>query len=392
MSFSKPTRRSGLAAALAAAAALLAGGAGFLAAGVLTPCGPFTDVEFVDPFCPFVLEIFRLGITTGTTPTTYAPNDIVTRLQMSAFLSRTVDTILRRGSPRTRANRHWNGQFAALGVTTVGTTPRLVTCDGTDMWVANFGSATVTRIRASDGRFLETWTSAGAAWEPIAAMGAIVVSGNTAPGRLYRIDPSAPSGDVTTVASTLGNSPAGIAFDGGRFWTANISGSVSIVTPQATLPWTVTTVTTGFVPLGALYDGSNVWVTDTSNSLRKLDSNGAVLQTVTLSAAPFNPVFDGTNIWVPSTVDRVFVVRGSSGTILATLTGNGLNTPTTAAFDGSRILVTNYVGNTVSFWKAADLTPLGTGLAPPASHPYGAASDGVGFWVSLENAGKIARF
>lgn len=392
MSFSKSMRRSGLAASLAAAAALLAGGAGFLSAGVITPCGPFTDVEFVDPFCPFVLEIFRLGITTGTTPTTYSPNDIVTRLQMSAFLSRTVDTILRRGSPRTPANRHWNGQFAALGVTTVGTTPRLVTCDGTDMWVANFGNATVTRIRASDGRFLETWTSAGSAWEPIAAMGAIVVSGNTVPGRLYRIDPSAPAGDVTTVASTLGNSPTGIAFDGGRFWTANIGGSVSIVTPQATLPWTVTTVTTGFVPLGALYDGSNVWVTDTSNSLRKLDSNGAVLQTVTLSSAPFNPVFDGTNIWVPSTVDRLFVVRASTGTILATLTGNGLNVPTTAAFDGTRILVTNYVGNTVSFWKAADLTPLGTGLAPPASHPYGAASDGVGFWVTLENANKLARF
>ena len=148
-------------------------------------------------------------------------------------------------------------------MTTVGTTPRLVACDGTDMWVANFGNATVTRIRASDGRFLETWTSAGAAWEPIAAMGAVFVTGNTNPGNLYRIDPAATPGDVTTVASSLGSSPAGIAFDGGRFWTANAGGTVSIVTPKATIPWTVTTVTAGFsVPFGALYDGSNVWVTD----------------------------------------------------------------------------------------------------------------------------------
>src|SRR5262249_59966606 len=87
--------------------------------------------------------------------------------------------------------------------------------------------------------------------------GAVFVTGNTVPGRLYRIDPAATPGDVTTVASTLGDSPAGIAFDGGRFWTANIGGTVSIVTPKATIPWTVTTVTTGFsVPLGALYDGS----------------------------------------------------------------------------------------------------------------------------------------
>ena len=44
--------------------------------------------------------------------------------------------------------------------------------------------------------------------------------------------------------------------------------------------------------------------------------------------------------------------------VLATLTGNELNGPWTAAFDGERILVTNSVGSTVSLWKAADLTPL----------------------------------
>ena len=395
MKFWKSVRRSGLAVSLAAAAALLAGGTGFLAAGVLTPCGPFTDVEFVDPFCPFVLEIFRLGISTGTTPTTYSPNEKVTRLQMAAFLSRTVDTALRRGSPRAPANRYWGGQFAALGVTTVGTTPRLVTCDGTDMWVANFGNDTVTRIRASDGRFLETWTAAIDAWEPIAAMGAVFVTGNTAPGgNLYRIDPAASPGDVTTVATSLGSSPAGIAFDGGRFWTANVGGTVSIVTPKATIPWTVTTVTAGFfVPFGALYDGTNIWVTDTDNALRKLDATGAILQTVTLGSSPANAVFDGTNIWVASGGgNSVTVVRTSSGTILATLTGNGMSGPTTPAFDGSRILVTNQFNQTVSLWKAADLTPLGNLVAPPASKPYGAASDGLGFWVTLADANKLARF
>src|SRR5262249_46330915 len=62
-------------------------------------CGPFTDVA-ADVFCPFVLEIFCLGITTGTSPTTYDPTSDVTRLQMAAFLSRTVDTTLKRGSRR----------------------------------------------------------------------------------------------------------------------------------------------------------------------------------------------------------------------------------------------------------------------------------------------------
>jgi hypothetical protein len=35
--------------------------------------------------------------------------------------------------------------------------------------------------------------------------------------------------------------------------------------------------------------------------------------------------------------------------VLATLTGNGLDFPVSAAFDGQRILVTNHNGNSVSF-------------------------------------------
>ena len=67
-------------------AAILAGASSAL----IGTCGPFTD-EAADAFCPFVLEIFYLGITTGTTATTFDPTSNVSRLQMAAFLSRTVD-------------------------------------------------------------------------------------------------------------------------------------------------------------------------------------------------------------------------------------------------------------------------------------------------------------
>src|SRR5215831_12499808 len=71
---------------------------------VLGACGPFSDVS-PDAFCPFVLEIFALGITTGTTPTTYDPASTVSRLQMAAFLSRTVEGVTKRQSLRTVENR-----------------------------------------------------------------------------------------------------------------------------------------------------------------------------------------------------------------------------------------------------------------------------------------------
>src|SRR5215468_390942 len=76
--------------------AALLGGA---MSAILGLCGPFTDVTD-GFFCPFVLEIFYLGITTGTTATTYDPAGTVTRLQMAAFLSRTVDNVLKRGGAR----------------------------------------------------------------------------------------------------------------------------------------------------------------------------------------------------------------------------------------------------------------------------------------------------
>src|SRR6476469_5692261 len=98
----------------------LLGGAGSALLGV---CGPFTDVA-ADAFCPFVLEIFTLGITTGTTATTYDPTSNVSRLQMAAFLSRTVDGVLKRGSRRTALDQFWTTQNATvLGLTTVSSFP-----------------------------------------------------------------------------------------------------------------------------------------------------------------------------------------------------------------------------------------------------------------------------
>lgn len=368
------------------AAALLAG----TAQGLFGSCGPFTDVA-ADAFCPFVQEIFFLGITTGTTPTTYDPGGNVTRLQMAAFLSRSVDGVLKRGSRRAALNRFWTPQNETLlETTTVGDGPNGPASDGLDVWVPGF-SGTVSRVRSSDGRLLETWTGATLAVAALSAAGKIFVIGHGAPGSLYGIDPREPAGSVTTVASNLGNQPKGIAFDGARIWTANEGnpgpGSISIVTPGASIPWTVTTLTPlPSAAIGALFDGNNIWVAYLGRLFR-LDSSGAILQTVTGPTG--QPIFDGTNIWVPAFDNSVWVVRAGNGSILANLTGNGLNGPIQAAFDGERVLVTNFTGSSVSLWKAADLSPIGS--VPTGIAPVGACSDGLNFWITLQT-NLIARF
>jgi hypothetical protein len=399
VTFRRSAFRAAVLLALAAGAAL-AGAAGSL----IATCGPFTDAA-ADAFCPFVLEIFYLGITTGTTPTTYDPTSTVSRLQMAAFLSRTVDGTLRRGSARAALDQFWTPKNAqVLGLTTVGTSPQLLASDGVDVWVAcqvglrpaapeGEPTGSVVRVRASDGKLLENWFGANNAYGVLPAMGKIFATGTGSPGHVYRIDPAQPAGAVTTVA-TVGNNPLQLAFDGARIWTGNDLGSVSIVTPGATLPWTVTTVAAGFsAPRGILWDGANIWALDAGpNTLLKLDSTGAILQTVTVGEQPFFPVFDGSNIWAPSSIDNnVTVVRASTGVVLTVLTGNGLSFPISGAFDGQRVLIASN-GNAVSVWKAADLTPLGSTPTGAASNPWGACSDGRNFWIALNGTRLLARF
>ncbi len=379
---------------MAVALALLGGSA----ASLLGLCGPFSDVTA--GFCPLVLELYYLAITAGTSPTTFSPDQSVTRGQASVFVGKGIDTAIQRSSRRAILGQYWTSAGPVFGMTGVGSTPELVASDGADLWVASLFSSTVSRIQAGDGKLRETWTAANNATGVLSAMGQILVTGFTSPGKLYQIDPTQPAGTVTTVASNLGNTPRGIAFDGSSVWTANYangsgSGSVSIITPQATTPWPVTTVTTGFAaPVGILYDGANIWVTDNNaGKLFKLDNAGAILQTVTVGGVPQFPLYDGSNIWVPNFgTNSITVVQAATGTTLQTLTGNGLSGPVSVAFDGERILVTNYNSGTVSLWKATNLTPLGSVSIAPGSLPNGACSTGLNFWITLAGSGKLVRF
>jgi len=141
-----------------------------------------------------------------------------------------------------------------------------------------------------------------------------------------------------------------------------------------------------------IYDGANIWVTDTPSKLLKLDADGAVLQTVTLSFGVQHPVFDGTNLWVPSgDSSLVTVVRASTGAVIATLTGNGLSFPSGGAFDGQRVLFVSVDTETLSLWKAADLTVLGS-VTMTSQGPRIPCSDGIHFWIPMFGSNKLARF
>ena len=228
------------------------------ASSLLGTCGPFTDTA-ADAFCPFVLELFTLGITTGTTATTYDPSAGVSRLAMAAFLSRTVDAALKRGSKRAALDQFWSRLRS-------GPRPSARRRSGSGPTERTSGSPTRPTgpsrenpgqrhegPRHLDGRHQcarpSLWGREGNRQQFRQPRQAL----------LHRPAPASRE-QSSTVATNLGNNAKGIAFDGTHVWTAN-NFSVSIVTPGDTIPWTVTTVTTGFGNMfGPIFDGTNIWV------------------------------------------------------------------------------------------------------------------------------------
>src|SRR6516164_6940519 len=94
--------------------------------GGVTTTVPFTDVMSSPFFCQ-IAEAFFSGLTNGTSATTYSPSANVTRDQMAAFITRTQDSALRRGSRRAALDQ-WASPVALplTGRTTVGTGTQFV--------------------------------------------------------------------------------------------------------------------------------------------------------------------------------------------------------------------------------------------------------------------------
>ena len=369
--------------------ALLAGGAVRI---VQDQCGPFTDVT--PGFCPFVLELYYLGITVGTSATTFSPDDPLTRGQGAVFIAKGLNQSLARSSRRAALGQWWQPSYfmwlQGLAITPLPDSLGPVVCDGSDVWVG--GGSSVFRVRASDGKLMDTWTIAQPATAMLAAMGRIfIVGGTNLPdsGSLYMIDPTGPAGAAAAVA-TLPGIADGLAFDGNRIWTAN-DVSVSIIVPSATAPWPVTTVTSGFqVPTGIVFDGQSIWVTDSGScSLFRLDASGAIVQTVSFPQCPIQaPIFDGSSVLVPARAS-LQVVHASDGSLAATIpitTGAAR-----VAFDGERILVESTGGGQneprgLTLLRAADFSTLRVEGFIPIGGPGigGLASDGVNFWVTFQ--------
>jgi hypothetical protein len=286
---------------------------------------PFTDVQGSNIFFCSIAEAFFSGLTNGTSATTYSPSDPVPREQMAAFVTRTLDQSLKRGSRRAALGQFWvTSKLSESASFDIPSPMNLLKSDGTNIYIT-YGSGVV-RVPASgpptgvEANYAGMENSYGIAITP----NEVYVTGRTNPGKLYRFLRNFSSATVNAITSSLGAGPTGIAYDGAKLWTANAEGhSISIYNPTTT---TTTTIPGFNNPFGILYDGTNIWVTNygntTGNTLVKLDSNANIIQTVTVGQGPAFPIYDGTNIWVPNyNANSISVVRAATGQVLATSDG-----------------------------------------------------------------------
>src|ERR1051325_4959155 len=175
---------------------------------------PFADLPQSNIFFCSIAEAYFSGLTNGTSATTYNPSDPVPREQMAAFITRTLDQSLKRGSRRAALNQWWNPiSLAAIHAISLSPTasPEFIVCDGHDLWVSDI-SGNVFRVQASDNKLLGTWTGATGARGIIAANGRIFIA--SVQGKIYAIDPDSSPAPVELLEDSIGVGCYGITFDG----------------------------------------------------------------------------------------------------------------------------------------------------------------------------------
>jgi len=250
---------------------------------------------------------------------------------------------------------------AGHSFTAGGGQPCALAFDGANIWVANYGSSNVMKLRASDGGILGTYSTGGNGPRALAFDGANIWVANYGSSTVTKLRAS--DGGILGTYSVGGGGPRGLAFDGANIWVANYGSSTVAKLRASDGGISGVYSAGGGQPCALAFDGANIWVANYgSNTVAKLRaSNGGILGTYSTGGGqPCALAFDGANIWVANyNGDTVAKLRASDGGISGVYSAGG-GGPCALAFDGANIWVANYGSNTVTKLRASDGSLLGT--------------------------------
>jgi len=268
-----------------------------------------------------------------------------------------------------------------------GTHAQELAFDGSSMWVS--GDTTVTKLRASDGVNLGTFSTGGTGGAGVAFDGSNIWVVNNGSDTVSRLSIS--NGALFN-PSPVGHLPQDIAFDGENMWVTN-NGDNTVTRLHGTGAVSFGLFPVGNAPIGVAFDGANIWVANhLDNTVTKLRaSDGANLGTFPAGPQPVGVTFDGANIWVANFIgNKVTKLRTSDGAILGSFPVGSF--PLYLAFDGANIWVTNSGDHSVTKLRASDGANLGkfdnqAGVAGAA----GVAFDGAFIWVAIPDEAEVIK-
>ena len=373
--------------------------------------GVVMNVTIVGPGANGFLTVFPGGATrptasnlnyvTGQAPT---PNQVTVALgatgQVSFFASggpvnviadiAGYTTAARLTNPQLAQNR-WDQDLARPATVAAGFAPFGVAFDGTNIWITNLLSDTVTRINAATGTAVGTPIAVGDGPFGVAFDGTTMWVTNIGSSNVTRIN--AATGTVVGTPIAVGSNPVGVAFDGTTIWVTN-QGSNNVTRINAATGTVVgTPITVGTLPRGVAFDGTNIWVANSSsNNVTRINAaTGTVVGApITVGTSPQGIAFDGTNIWVAnSTSGSVTRINAATGTVVGSPITVG-SAPFGVAFDGTNIWVANSDDNNVTRIDAATGTVVGAPITVGTT-PLGVAFDGTNMWVTNQDSNNVSK-
>ncbi len=281
----------------------------------------------------------------------------------------------------------WYEDDGSPAIFQVGDRPTGIAFDGESIWVANFGSDTVSRVDPATGAS----TAFPVGDEPwgVAYDGTSIWVTNSNGSSVSRVDPA--TGAATPFAT--GTRPFGIAYDGTWIWIANnADDTVSRMDP-------VTGASTPFAvensPMSIAFDGESIWVTNNdTGSVSRLDPATGTATVHIPVPAPTGVAFDGYSVWV-ARADPAFELSsinpaGGAPTNFNITGGSG---PWGVAYDGDELWLTDEDANRV--FRLDPRAPAALSkeyiLSIAPSAPRGIVFDGTNIWVALSGIDSVAR-
>jgi len=267
--------------------------------------------------------------------------------------------------------------------------PFAVDYDGTNLWVANNGNGTVSKVYigtdSASGNIVSTVSlTAGSNPTAVCFDGANIWSSNQTTNKVTKI--LASTGAIVNSYS-VGTSPQDICFDGTNIWTAN-SGSNNVTKILASTGAVVSTPSTQSIPQSICYDGTFIWTANRgSDSVTKITaSTGAVVGSYPVNQVPEYLTVVGNKIWVSCLingyVDSVDQSTGTSTTLVALNAGGALAGP--MYYDGLYVWLCN--GSTIIQMNSSTGAVIAT-FPSGAVAAAGTVPVGPYLWVPDDNNG-----